>query len=173
MSSRAALRSSGHKVAVFLGTVFILVVILGSAMYLIEGEASGFTSIPESVYWAIVTVTTVGYGDFAPVTPLGKALAAVAMVMGYSIIVVPTGIVSAELVQAVREPSTRVCPECLSPGHENGARYCKDCGSPFTGLKTDPPAVGHRYVSTPMLAHDTLMAMGPADALEKFLTGEK
>ncbi len=129
----AALRSSGHKVAVFLGTVFILVVILGSAMYLIEGEASGFTSIPESVYWAIVTVTTVGYGDFAPVTPLGKALAAVAMVMGYSIIVVPTGIVSAELVQAVREPSTRVCPECLSPGHENGARYCKDCGSPFTG----------------------------------------
>jgi len=128
-----ALRSSRHKVVVFLGTVFVLVVILGSAMYLIEGAAAGFTSIPQSVYWAIVTLTTVGYGDIAPQTPVGKMLAAAAMILGYSIIAVPTGIVTAELVQAEREavPSTRSCPACLSSGHTRRARYCCDCGEPL------------------------------------------
>jgi voltage-gated potassium channel len=95
-----ALRSSGPKVIVFMGTVLILIVITGSAMYLVEGPEHGFTSIPRSMYWAIVTMTTVGYGDLAPETPLGQVLAALVMLMGYSIIAVPTGIVSAELVQA-------------------------------------------------------------------------
>lgn len=124
-----ALQSSGRKVVIFLGTVLILVLILGSAMYLIEWGNAGFTSIPESVYWAIVTVTTVGYGDIAPVTPMGKTLAAAAMIMGYSIIAVPTGIVTAEIMAATRESSTRVCPNCLAVGHEGGASYCKACGS--------------------------------------------
>ena len=124
-----ALQSSGRKVVIFLSTVLILVLILGSAMYLIEGGNAGFTSIPESVYWAVVTVTTVGYGDIAPITPLGKTLAAAAMIMGYSIIAVPTGIVTAEIMAATREAPTRVCPDCLAVGHEGGASYCKTCGS--------------------------------------------
>ncbi len=124
-----ALRSSRHKVTVFIGTVFILVTILGSAMYLIEGEASGFTSIPRGVYWAVVTMTTVGYGDIAPQTIAGQTLAAAIMILGYSIIAVPTGIVTSELLEAARRPvTTRVCPSCMSEGHEYTARYCKDCG---------------------------------------------
>jgi voltage-gated potassium channel len=125
-----ALRSSGPKVIVFMGTVLILIVITGSAMYLVEGPEHGFTSIPRSMYWAIVTMTTVGYGDLAPETPLGQVLAALVMLMGYSIIAVPTGIVSAELVQAGRGPiTTRACPTCASEGHELTADYCKDCGA--------------------------------------------
>jgi voltage-gated potassium channel len=124
-----ALRSSGPKVIVFLGTVLVLVVIMGAAMYLVEGPESGFTSIPLSMYWAIVTMTTVGYGDVAPQTVLGQTLAAVVMIMGYSIIAVPTGIVSAEFVHAQRRPvTTRVCPHCVSEGHATSARYCRDCG---------------------------------------------
>jgi voltage-gated potassium channel len=126
----AALRSSGPKVAVFLGTVLILVVIAGAAMYLVEGAESGFTSIPRSMYWAVVTMTTVGYGDIAPRTVLGQTLAALVMIMGYSVIAVPTGIVSAELVHTRRGPvTTRVCPVCLSEGHLPDARYCQDCGA--------------------------------------------
>jgi len=125
-----ALRSSRHKVTVFLGTVLCLVLIMGSAMYLIEGPANGFTSIPRSMYWAVVTMTTVGYGDIAPSSIAGQVLAAAAMILGYAIIAVPTGIVSAELVQSVRRPvTTRVCSECLSEGHELAAAYCKDCGA--------------------------------------------
>ncbi len=124
-----ALRSSRHKVTVFIGTVFILVTILGSAMYLIEGEASGFTSIPRGVYWAVVTMTTVGYGDIAPQTIAGQTLAAAIMILGYSIIAVPTGIVTSELLEAARRPvTTRVCPSCMSEVHDYTARYCKDCG---------------------------------------------
>ncbi len=127
-----ALRSSRHKVTVFIGTVFILVTILGSAMYLIEGEASGFTSIPRGVYWAVVTMTTVGYGDIAPQTIAGQTLAAAIMILGYSIIAVPTGIVTSELLEAARRPvTTRVCPSCMSEGHEYTARHCKDCGEPL------------------------------------------
>ena len=126
-----ALASSRHKVIIFLGTVLILVTILGAAMYLIEGEESGFTSIPTAVYWAIVTMTTVGYGDVVPQTLFGKTLAAAVMVLGYSIIAVPTGIVTAEIVETAvaARTSTRACPSCLSEGHVADAHYCKDCGA--------------------------------------------
>jgi voltage-gated potassium channel len=126
-----ALAGSRHKVTVFLGTVLILVIILGTLMYLIEGGRSGFDSIPETVYWAVVTLTTVGYGDVIPQTWLGKFLSAVVMILGYSILAVPTGIVTAEIVEAMQQPSaitTRSCPHCLSEGHLYQSRYCRDCG---------------------------------------------
>lgn len=126
-----SLRAGGRKVAIFLGTVLIVVVILGSAMYLLEGGEAGFTSIPRSIYWAIVTVTTVGYGDIAPQTVPGQLLAAVAMLVGYSIIAVPTGIVTAELIRASRAVTSRTCPTCLTEGHERDALFCKDCGAAF------------------------------------------
>jgi voltage-gated potassium channel len=126
----SALRSSRDKVIVFLGTVVILQLILGSLMYLIEGERHGFSSIPRSVYWAVVTMTTVGYGDIAPQTVVGQLVASVVMIMGYSIIAVPTGIVSAEMFRATRGPvTTRACPSCLRHGHEDDARFCKYCGT--------------------------------------------
>ena len=131
---RNALASSRHKITVFLGTISILVTILGAAMYLIEGEANGFTSIPVAIYWAIVTMTTVGYGDMAPITVSGKVLASIVMIMGYSIIAIPTGIVTAEIVEtaaASRRITTRSCPNCLSEGHDRDATYCKDCGAPL------------------------------------------
>jgi voltage-gated potassium channel len=128
---RLAMRGSRHKVIVFLGTILILVTILGSAMYLIEGEKHGFTSIPISIYWAIVTMTTVGYGDIAPQTFGGRALASLVMILGYSIIAIPTGIFTAELMDAAfraRAATTRACRHCMSEGHEKSARFCKDCG---------------------------------------------
>ena len=126
-----ALRSSRHKVLVFLGTVLVLVTIIGAAMYLIEGEENGFTSIPISVYWAVVTMTTVGYGDIAPNTVVGRTVAAFVMILGYSIIAVPTGIVTSEIIEAARRPipTTRSCAACMSEGHEVSARYCKNCGA--------------------------------------------
>ena len=131
-----AVRSSMAKVTVFLGTVLVLVAIAGTAMYLIEGEESGFTSIPRSMYWAVVTITTVGYGDIAPQTVLGQTLAAVVMIMGYCIIAVPMGIVSAELVEAKRNPiTTRTCPTCTSEGHANEAHYCLDCGAELAPIE--------------------------------------
>ena len=136
-----ALRHSRAKVIVFLGTVLILVLILGSAMYLIEGEESGFTSIPRSMYWAIVTMTTVGYGDIAPTTVPGQILAAAVMIIGYAIIAVPTGIVTAEIFEAARrvpaDPTTRSCPVCTSEGHRPGSRFCRDCGSELAPYETD------------------------------------
>jgi voltage-gated potassium channel len=131
---RQALADSRHKVTVFLGTIAILVTLLGTAMYLIEGGRNGFTSIPVSVYWAVVTMTTVGYGDIAPQTVAGKTLASIVMILGYSIIAVPTGIVTAELVDSVsrRRPSTRVCPACLEQDHDADARFCKSCGASLT-----------------------------------------
>lgn len=129
---RTAIASSRHKIVVFLGTVTILVVILGTAMYLIEGESHGFTSIPVSVYWAVVTMTTVGYGDLAPQTAPGKMLAALVMVLGYSIIAVPTGIVTAEIVEttaASRRRTGRSCGSCGYVGHDVDARFCKACGA--------------------------------------------
>jgi voltage-gated potassium channel len=129
----AAMRASRNKVIIFMGTVLILVTILGSAMYLIEGEDAGFTSIPRSVYWAIVTMTTVGYGDITPQSVPGQTLAAIVMILGYAIIAVPTGIVTAEIVEAARTRpvTTRVCMTCMSEGHELLAQYCKDCGGEF------------------------------------------
>ena len=124
-----ALRASFRKIAVFLCTVMTLVIIFGALMYVVEGAANGFTSIPRSVYWAIVTMTTVGYGDISPQTDLGQALAAIIMIIGYGIIAVPTGIVTVELSQAVhRGVSTQACPGCGVDGHDRDARFCKYCG---------------------------------------------
>ncbi len=129
---RQAVWASRAKITVFLVTVLILVIIMGSAMYLIEsGADSGFTSIPQSMYWAIVTMTTVGYGDIAPATSLGKTVAAMIMILGYTMIIVPTGIISAEMVQtstATKPTSTQVCSNCLSGDHDADAVYCKACG---------------------------------------------
>jgi voltage-gated potassium channel len=125
-----ALRASRLKITIFLFTVVTLVVILGSLMYLIEGGENGFTSIPRGVYWAVVTLTTVGYGDIAPQTPIGQALATVVMIIGYAIIAVPTGIVTAELAYArVDKVSTQACPECSAEGHDANAVYCNRCGA--------------------------------------------
>ena len=128
---RRAVWASRAKIIVFIATILISVIIMGSAMYLIEGEEkSGFTSIPQSMYWAIVTMTTVGYGDIAPVTTLGKTIAAVIMVLGYSMIIVPTGILSAEMVQASRRSvSTQACPDCMAEDHASDAIFCRICGS--------------------------------------------
>ena len=133
-----ALRSSRRKIEIFIFTVLTLVVILGSLMYLIEGEENGFTSIPRSVYWAIVTLTTVGYGDISPQTDLGQALSALIMITGYAIIAVPTGIVTAEITRAgnedrARRVKERVCPQCDATGHDEDAQHCKYCGE---GLET-------------------------------------
>ncbi len=126
----AALRASTRKIFVFLGTVLTIQLIVGAAMYLIEGEEGGFTSIPQGVYWAIVTMTTVGYGDIAPVTALGKLLASGVMITGYGMIAVPTGIVVSELGQhSFATITTRTCPQCMSEGHREDASFCRDCGS--------------------------------------------
>lgn len=125
-----ALAASGRKIAVFLLTVIAMVVVFGSLMYVIEGAQSKFTSIPTSIYWAIVTVTTVGYGDVIPLTPLGQAVASFLMIMGYGVIAVPTGIVTMELGEASRaRANTRTCPECSAEGHRAEAAYCYRCGS--------------------------------------------
>ncbi len=123
-----ALHASRRKIEVFLFTVLILAIIFGSLMYLIEGEENGFTSIPRGVYWAIVTLTTVGYGDISPKTGPGQALAAVIMIMGYGIIAVPTGIVTVELSHAGKREHNRVCSECSTEIDDPGAKYCKNCG---------------------------------------------
>ena len=127
----AALRATRARITVFLVVVTILVVIIGAAMYLIEGNAdSGFTSIPRSVYWAIVTMTTVGYGDIAPQTFLGQTLAAGVMILGYSIIIVPIGVFSVEIVAARgREIGAQTCTDCGGEGHDTDAAYCKHCGA--------------------------------------------
>ena len=125
-----ALRASRHKITVFLGTVLTLVLILGTLMYLIEGEANGFDSIPRGIYWAIVTLTTVGYGDIAPTTVLGQMLASLVMILGYAIIAVPTGIVTVELSRAtMKKVSTQACPQCSAEGHDADAKHCKYCGA--------------------------------------------
>jgi len=127
-----ALKASMYKIVVFFGAVLTLVLVLGTLLYLIEGEKNGFTSIPQSVYWAIVTITTVGYGDIAPATVLGKILASVAMLTGYSIIAVPTGILSIEIGKAAEEARKRdlnVCPGCGFENHDEDALYCKKCGT--------------------------------------------
>ncbi len=125
-----ALKASQHKIIVFLLTVLTAVIISGTIMYVIEGETHGFTSIPRSIYWAVVTMTTVGYGDIAPQTALGQTVASFIMILGYGIIAVPTGIVSAEMVQLKKtgKVSGQVCPHCLREGHDSDAIHCKFCG---------------------------------------------
>jgi len=125
-----ALRASRRKIAVFLLAVLMIVVIVGAVMYVVEGERNGFVSIPVAMYWAIVTLTTVGYGDLAPQTALGRGIAALLMILGYGIIAVPTGIVTVEMADASRgQSSTQACRACASEGHATDARFCKDCGA--------------------------------------------
>ena len=126
-----ALRASSRKIIVFLLTVSTLIVIIGSLMYVVEGPEHGFTSIPLSMYWAVVTLTTVGYGDVAPRTALGQALASLVMILGYGIIAVPTGIVTAELTAGARDRpvSGQACPVCGAEGHDPKARFCDRCGA--------------------------------------------
>lgn len=126
-----ALKTSRAKIAVFLSFVFILCIILGTVMYLVESDESGFTSIPRSVYWAIVTLTTVGYGDIAPVTALGQFIASIIMIMGYGIIAVPTGIVSSEMTRTEKKnipTNTKACTSCTEEYHRDDAGFCHKCG---------------------------------------------
>jgi voltage-gated potassium channel len=126
-----ALYTSRYKISVFLLAVLVLVIIIGAMMYVIEGEQNGFASIPDSIYWAIVTLTTVGYGDISPQTTLGRMLASFVMLLGYGIIAVPTGIVTAELTRVTAAPilTTQACPQCGRERHEHDAVYCKYCGA--------------------------------------------
>ena len=141
----AALQASRPKIVVFLVAVSGIVITMGALMYLVEGDSHGFTSIPRSIYWAVVTLTTVGYGDMSPHTPMGQAIASLVMITGYSIIAVPTGIFSLEIAQAARrlehgsgmesglgaEPGP-ACPACGREGHDADARFCKACGGRLT-----------------------------------------
>jgi voltage-gated potassium channel len=125
-----ALRGSKQKIIVFLLSVSTMVLVFGTLMYVIEGPSRGFTSIPISIYWAIVTITTVGFGDIVPQTPLGKAVASLVMITGYSIIAVPTGIFTAELATAMRSDSLQQrCPTCEKLSHEANAAFCSRCGT--------------------------------------------
>lgn len=126
-----ALRDSRRKITVFLFAVLALVVILGSMMYLVEGHTNGFTSIPQSIYWTIVTLTTVGYGDITPVTSLGQVAASLIMLLGYAIIAVPTGIVTVALSRTSQGAAAerRVCPDCGQDGHTATAVYCQWCSA--------------------------------------------
>ena len=122
--------NSRRKIAVFLLSVFTLTVIFGTIMYMVESEKDGFTSIPRSIYWAIVTLTTVGYGDIAPQTVLGQLLASVIMLFGYAIIAVPTGLVTADLVKGKSHPAKKsdACPRCGANEHVEDSRFCRICG---------------------------------------------
>lgn len=125
-----AIKGSLRKISIFMMIVLMLVIILGSIMYLVENGENGFSSIPDSIYWAIVTITTVGYGDISPVTSAGKFVASIIMLMGYGIIAVPTGIVTTEMALAARkrDEKNEVCPKCGKEGHDRDALYCKRCG---------------------------------------------
>ncbi|ERM81315.1 hypothetical protein P872_10550 [Rhodonellum psychrophilum GCM71 = DSM 17998] len=128
----AALHSSRLKIQIFVGSVLTIVLVMGTLMFLIEGPANGFTSIPVSMYWAIVTLTTVGFGDITPNTPLGQFAASLIMLLGYAIIAVPTGIVSSELTEAKRKRNKEKevgCPKCHAGNHDFDALYCKYCGT--------------------------------------------
>lgn len=134
-----ALWASRRKITVFLGFVLLVVLVMGTLMYVVEGPANGYTSVPVSVYWAITTMTTVGFGDITPKTDLGRLIASVMMLLGWGTLAVPTGIVSAEFTaqRFLGEPTTRTCPSCLSEGHLPQARYCRDCGAPLPAYQRD------------------------------------
>lgn len=131
----SSLKASRVKISVFLFAVMTIVIIIGTLMYLIEGEKNGFTNIPKSIYWAIVTITTVGYGDIAPQTTLGQFLASFSMIIGYAIIAVPTGIVTNEIIREVKQQGARQepCEVCQKTGHDRDAHYCKYCGNKLPG----------------------------------------
>ncbi|SFP24110.1 ion transporter [Pseudomonas borbori] len=134
-----ALRGSRQKIIVFFASIAILVTVFGTLMYVIEGPAHGFTSIPKGIYWAVVTLTTVGFGDIVPRTPLGQALSTLIMITGYSIIAVPTGIFTAELASAMRvgDQLRHDCPSCAKDLHEHGAAFCNRCGNPLFPRQVD------------------------------------
>lgn len=137
-----ALAASRRKIMVFLAFVMLVVMIMGTLMYVVEGPDNGYTSIPVGVYWAITTMTTVGFGDLTPKTDLGRFIASLMMLMGWGTLAVPTGIVSAELVGQTgrREPTTRTCHECLSEGHSPSAKFCRDCGAKLPAYRRDAAA---------------------------------
>ncbi|ANA32843.1 ion transporter [Ralstonia mannitolilytica] len=137
-----ALLNARHKIFVFLGTVFIITIILGTVMYVVEGPQHGFTSIPVSMYWAVVTLTTTGFGDLVPRTPLGQFITSMTILLGYSIIAFPTGIIGAELVSTMRQSSSspRTCTHCGTEGHDADAAFCKRCG---TKLPPHPTQTAH------------------------------
>jgi len=139
-----ALYRSREKIFMFISVIVTMVVIFGTIMYLVEGEENGFTSIPVSIYWAVVTLTTVGYGDISPATGFGQFLASIVMIMGYAIIAVPTGIVTSEMMRMPAANNTQVCPNCMFSRHDDDARFCKKCGTPLE-VET-PPGVQEKYL---------------------------
>ncbi len=133
-----AIKNSRPKIFVFLFTVLTLVVVIGAAMYIIEGPAHGFDSIPRAMYWAIVTLTTVGYGDITPETVPGQILSSILMILGYGIIAIPTGIMTAELTSVTRSPvTTRTCPACMCEGHHTEASFCFECGGELRAVEPE------------------------------------
>ena len=139
-----AVVASRRKIFIFLSFVCLVALVMGTLMYVVEGHENGFTSIPVSVYWAITTMTTVGFGDITPKTDLGRVIASLMMLLGWGTLAVPTGIVSAEFTaqRLGRTPTTRTCHECLSEGHLPGARFCRDCGSPLPAYMHESGADG-------------------------------
>jgi voltage-gated potassium channel len=137
---REALYISRHKIVVFISTVLIVVLIASALMHVVEHEEGNhdFDSMPDAIYWAIITMTTVGYGDITPVTPIGKATTAILVLVGYSLIIIPTGILSAEISSSGRKPTTRSCPSCMVQGHDHDAIYCKKCSEPLDPEKHEP-----------------------------------
>ncbi|MCX2522722.1 ion transporter [Larsenimonas rhizosphaerae] len=135
-----ALNRSRRKILLFLTAVLSIITVFGSLIYLIEPPEAGFTSIPKALYWAIVTLTTVGYGDIAPITPVGQFISSIMMILGYSILAVPTGVFSAEVIRAMRteQESEEACPGCGREGHDKDAHYCKDCGTWLDEETEDP-----------------------------------
>jgi voltage-gated potassium channel len=139
-----ALAASRRKILVFMAFVMMVVTIMGTLMYVVEGPENGFTSIPVGVYWAITTMTTVGFGDITPKTDLGRVIASAMMLLGWGTLAVPTGIVSAEFTvqRMARTPTTRTCHECLSEGHSPSARFCRDCGAKLPAWQHDEDGTG-------------------------------
>lgn len=137
-----ALRASRRKIAVFLSFVFMVVLVMGTLMYVVEGPANGYTSIPMAMYWAITTMSTVGFGDITPQTEVGRFIASAMMLLGWGVLAVPTGIVTTEMAaqRMSRPTTTRTCPECLTEGHLPDAKFCRDCGARMPRYVRDPGA---------------------------------
>ena len=143
-----SVRASAPKVGIFLGAVTLITVILGATMFLVEGPRAGFTSIPKGMYWAVATLTTVGYGDVVPTSTAGRVLASIVMVLGYGVIAVPVGIVSSDIAQTVEAFRKRIfCPECGARGHGSDSRFCRICAAELV-VGDIPPSSGN-WASTP------------------------
>jgi voltage-gated potassium channel len=132
-----AIRASRRKILVFLSFVLMMVLLMGTIMYVVEGPGNGFTSIPTAMYWAVTTMTTVGFGDITPKTDLGRFISSVAMMLGWGVLAVPTGIVTAEMTAQRTRPTTRTCPLCLTEGHSPEARFCFHCGAALPAYQHD------------------------------------